>query len=360
VGGNYARIESIAAQSDGRIVVFGSGWLARYLADGSPDPGFGSGGYVQIPAGFTAVAAAAQPDGKIVVAGGYVPASDAAGGFMLARYNADGSLDASFGANGITTTTIGDPPSPGVVVYAGASNLAILPGGKILVAGSKGSEDLISGDPISSAFVLARYTSGGSLDPTFGNGGIVNDGGETFNGGIAVFPSGEIVAAGSYCYCAHDTYQSGMTGATFASDGSPDVGFGLQTSTRFNSYYDGGVPVIQRGKLVVVGSTTARFKRNGQLDRTFGTRGLEKIHVPGLSFAAAVAQPDRRILIGGGHVVVRLLPNGKLDKSFGKNGVVTLHSVVWSLALQADKKILVGGGNGSSWTLTRLLGDPSK
>jgi uncharacterized delta-60 repeat protein len=84
--------------------------LARYNANGSPDTGFGSGGSVLSAVGdgddVAATAVALQADGKIVVAG---RATDAGGtNVLVARYNADGSPDPSFGTGGVSLVPLGD------------------------------------------------------------------------------------------------------------------------------------------------------------------------------------------------------------------------------------------------------------
>ena len=75
--------------------------LARYNADGNLDPGFGTGGTVAGMILGSAVALAVQVDGKLVAAGGGLET-----GFVLARYYADGSLDPSFGTGGTVTTGV--------------------------------------------------------------------------------------------------------------------------------------------------------------------------------------------------------------------------------------------------------------
>jgi hypothetical protein len=74
-----------------------------------------------------------------------------------------------------------------------------------------------------------------------------------------------------------------------------------------------------------------------------------------------LTQSDGKILIAeysypGHSTVVRLLPNGRLDTSFGRRGRVSFDDQVSSLALQADRKVLVGGVNGDAGMLTRLIG----
>ena len=73
----------------------------------------------------------------------------------LARYLGDGNLDTTFGGSGVVTTAIGN--------YAGAVSLAIQPDGKAVAGGWS------NGGP---SFALARYNDDGSLDPSFGEGGI--------------------------------------------------------------------------------------------------------------------------------------------------------------------------------------------
>jgi uncharacterized delta-60 repeat protein len=156
-GGDDAASD-VAIQPDGRIVAVGSSYsfvaastvfvVARYNADGSPDPSFGRfGGLEVIGFGGTdqGYGVALQPDGKIVAAG------DASGDFGLARYNGDGSLDASFSGDGMLTTDFGGSDG----AYDAAEGVALQPDGKIVAVGGA------SGD-----FALARYEGGsGGSEP---------------------------------------------------------------------------------------------------------------------------------------------------------------------------------------------------
>jgi uncharacterized delta-60 repeat protein len=106
----------------------------------------------------TPFALAIQRNGKLVVAG----RSDARGNmdFALARYTAEGSLDPSFGLGGKVLTHFGS--SSGDQAFA----VAIQADGKPVAAGwryVRGRTD----------FALARYTSAGRLDRSFGSGGKV-------------------------------------------------------------------------------------------------------------------------------------------------------------------------------------------
>jgi uncharacterized delta-60 repeat protein len=134
-----AEINGIAIQPDGKIVVAGSSAsafaLARYLPNGALDTTFGTGGTVTTPIGnassVQAVGVAVQSDGKIVAGG----AADAA--FAAARYNADGSPDPTFGSGGSATTSFGG-------TFDTAEAMALQSDGKIVLVGFSdvnGSED---------------------------------------------------------------------------------------------------------------------------------------------------------------------------------------------------------------------------
>ena len=378
VKGSGERINAIALEPDGRIFVLESGSLARYLPDGSVDPSFarGSNGATD----FYGAALGVQPDGKIVVAGVGKPVSAGIDSeFAVARYNPDGTSDSSFGTDGVVKTVIpGAPITCGDASWsAGANALAILPGGDIVAAGSAGGEVGCATLDGYSSFALVRYTSDGSLDPTFGNGGIVQtsfDGDDDLSG-IAVQPDGKIVATGSAGFV-HGEGTSAMALARYEPDGSLDPDFGIDgkaTTDPKLSYLVGGPPTLRNGKILVAGSTSsdgrppwfpvlARYDANGDVDSTFGRHGLAEIRRNLGEPTAMLRQSDGKTLIAesssrqGPSIVVRFLPNGRLDGSFGRGGIVSLGDATWSLATQPDRKILVGRGDGSSWALARLNG----
>jgi uncharacterized delta-60 repeat protein len=163
---------ALAVQPDGKYVVGGavgipgSGTasdfaLARYNPDGTLDPTFDGDGKVVtnfVTSTDQAIAVALQSDGKVVAVGFSRMSSTSKFDVAVARYNPDGSLDTSFSADGKVTT----PVLPG---DDGAQAVAIQQDGKIVVAG---------GTPaVPSAGTVVRYLPDGSLDTTFGSGGIV-------------------------------------------------------------------------------------------------------------------------------------------------------------------------------------------
>lgn len=361
--------EGIAVQPDRKIVVVTSGSVVRYLSDGSLDSSFGAGGYVATA--FDAAAVALQPDGKIVVAGAMSDGSGIDGSeFAVARYNADGSPDPSFGTDGITTTIF---PSGGYEVPAEASEnaLAILHDGEIVAAGSVSwfTSDIV--EP--SNFALVEYKPDGSLDPTFGDAGIVETefAGQDTLSGIVVEPDDKIVATGTGGYNGHGSYVDGFALARYKPDGSLDRSTTTpDLSANPKRLYVGGPPVLQHGRILVAGARLtsnvccypgrlllARYDSDFSLDRTFGKHGLEEISGATGPASAVAAQQDGKILVAAKSSILRLLPNGRLDPSFGRGGIVSLkNQTSTALALQAGQKILVGEARGNAWTLARLLG----
>jgi uncharacterized delta-60 repeat protein len=133
-------------------------------------------------------------------------------------------------------------------------------------------------------------------------------------------------------------------------------------ATRAVLNYQGGPATIQAGKIVLAGAThngilvLARYTAAGRLDSTFGEQGFVKITGFHHGATAVVAQNDGKILMAAGNSAFRLEPNGQLDTSFGRRGIVRLGDGLSTLALQADGKVLVGGRDGYESTLTRLAG----
>jgi len=106
---------SAIAQPDGKILVAGYALvdstynfaLLRYNTDGTLDTSFGSGGKVTTAIGASSDSGnsvAIQTDGKILVAGNTWNGSS--NDFGLVSYNTDGSLDTSFGTGGKVTTAV--------------------------------------------------------------------------------------------------------------------------------------------------------------------------------------------------------------------------------------------------------------
>jgi uncharacterized delta-60 repeat protein len=224
---NNSIATGIALDSAGRILVttgaaaptqlFGSpmvppsatGAIARYNTNGTLDTTFGISGQAACVA--SAAGIALQSNGKIVVAGTITSAlqtellSDGItvavnhSGFGVVRYNSNGSIDTSFnpglgiGSGGGVITGFGNS-----FPNSGAFALAIQSNGEIVVAGMAGATNS-QGGLSSSSFVLARYTTTGQLDTSFGSNGIVTTTLNNFSfvSALVLQSDGKIVAAGN-------------------------------------------------------------------------------------------------------------------------------------------------------------------
>ena len=137
------------------------GVAARNTA-GQLDPSFGVGGMVTAVAGASFVSAAkVQPDGKIVVIAAISGSSLANLACGVVRFLPNGALDGSFGKGGVVLTA----PFSNFINMPG--DFAIQPDGKIVVVGS-GQSNVGNLNPV----FLLRLNADGSLDTTFGNGGV--------------------------------------------------------------------------------------------------------------------------------------------------------------------------------------------
>src|SRR5262245_19029267 len=204
---------------------------AAQAAAGDLDPTFGIGGMVTTDLGRStdlANAVAAQTDGKLVVVGQTYKNNDfSTEDFAVARYNTDGTLDTTFGSRGRVRTDF-----PGLAAVPSA--VVIQPDGKIVVAGGAFPLFTFLGN-----FEVVRYNPNGSLDTSFGNGGIVTtnfpQGSYAFD--VALQPDGKIIAAGTVFvdFNPGESSDTVFAMARYYPDGTPDTTFGNggQVSTDF-------------------------------------------------------------------------------------------------------------------------------
>lgn len=432
------RGRAVAIQANGRMIVAGSALygstdrfaLIRYGVDGQLDSSFGGHGWVttEVPDGDSwGVDLALQDDAKIVVAG------DSDSGITIARYNPDGTIDGSFGASGIATTSMteaayangmaidedgriivvatiergvgeydnsiallrfnanGTPDStfgssgtvitnaaPGLVEEA--SNVSVQGDGKLLVVGTAVNEwphTWSTGD-----ILAMRFEPDGSLDASFGNGGVaITDlipGSDDWAMNAIVDSGGRIVVAASTNADERWEIPVSLAVIRFAADGALDPTFDTDgwAVTEFGGGLGGGaadVAVQANGRIVVAGGVynedgfldvgVARYLENGELDVTFSGDGKTTARVDGYwdSEASALAVNDGGDVVVGGTayydyddysgfgdvVVFRFAPGGESDSSFSDDGNVVTQigsfpEVGRALAVQADGKLIVG------------------
>ena len=267
-GSNHDSIASMVLQPDGKIVCAGyantaSGFhnvaIARFhgLAStgtpGQPDASFGTGGKMTFAVGSNwsyALCTSLQADGKIVVGG--TAGSGTAFDFILARVHGlaatgtPGTLDITFGSAGKVTTSVGSNVDE-------AHGIVIQPDGKIVLGGlSKNASN-------NNDVALARYTSTGVLDTTFGTGGLVTTGVQVDDYGfsVALQTDGRIVVGGS-----SNNPTADILAIRYNADGSLDTTFDADGKllVTINPSADDvayGMALHPDGNIVLAGRTVA-------------------------------------------------------------------------------------------------------
>lgn len=275
-----------------------------------------------------------QPDGKVVIGGDFQTMNGQPVG-QVARLNADGSPDLAFR----TQTGIG----PNQVITA----LAVQPDGKIVLGGQYGLS-YYNGVPVKNP---VRLNADGSLDTSFAPGGT-GWLGEIRS--VAVQADGKILVGGSLFATFNGQPTHGLI--RLLPSGALDTSF--NTGTGFDGTY-GDLSVLELlvqpdGKIVAAGSfatvngqsrsAIARLNANGSLDTTF----TSPLDAQGIVLALAL-QADGKLLVGGGQLgsftpaqlLRRLLPNGATDATF-QGGPSS--GVILDLHVRTDGSILVAGG----------------
>jgi len=340
---NGAEIWAVTATSDGGFLAGGSFstiggqmhlGLAKYKADGTVDAAFNQNG------GFNGLveSIAIQTDGRILVAGDFTSFNGTARA-GLARLKADGALDTSFNPS----SELGSP----------VRRLAVQADGRILVSNRSTDVRVWTGAAVSVASAgtvavgvtttgylldkgIARLNADGTADASFSPGSrLVNC--------LAVQPDGKIVVGG-YFTAVNGT--SWVNIARLNTDGTPDTTF--IPGAGFDSVVE-CLAVQTDGKIIVGGHFTtfngvacksvARLKSDGSLDTSFTPS-------PALNFTVEtlVLQADGRIVVGGvssssGGQSMRLNTDGSQDTSFTSGSTLSLNA----LALLSDGKIVEGG-----------------
>jgi len=327
--------------------------INRRLSNGAVDASYGNNGFSDVVSMFPS-AAALQADGKIVVGG-----TDGNQSLMLARYTTAGTLDPTFGNNGVVMSRPGDP-------YRYLNTLVITSDGKIIIGGQASFNG-------KGQFLVARYTTTGTLDNTYGNNGIVTTDFNSSNAmvsSLALQADGKLIAAGVV---------NGPSGGDFAlarynADGSKDLSFhGSGETTSDFSFNDWARSVVvdANGKIYAGGQsydntfaqrfTIARYNSDGSPDFGFngGTGFVWVTGTTSFDILINIALQSDGKIIASGHtnrngnndvMVARINTNGTVDNSFGSNGDGIVYADINSyydesdfLAIQPDDKIITGG-----------------
>lgn len=320
---------SFVPQPDGKMLIAGTftgydgalcGRIARLNPDGSLDPTFNTG----TGADNAVYSIALQPDGKVIIGGWFTNFNGIPSNY-IARLHPNGSYDTSFnagtGANNIITAVV------------------LQPDNKILIAG------FFSGYNNSNRNRVARLQANGILDTTFNP----NMGPNSAVNSLVLQPDGHILILGQF------TNVNLISRNRIA---RLDANGGLDTAFNPGSGANGTVwalAIQPDSKLLIAGNFTAyngtprgriaRLHNNGALDSSF------QVNMgPNDNLESLALQTDGKVVIGGNLIlstgiprnfIARLHGDGTMDPSF--NPATGANFYVWSLAAQANGKIIVGG-----------------
>jgi uncharacterized delta-60 repeat protein len=332
-GTTRAIVNALAVQPDGKVIAGGdfadlggakSTNLARYRAEGGPDPDFSTS------------LATDGPVHAVVVRPNGAPVPSQLRGF--AWLNADGTLRAGF--------------APANNLSGEISAVALDASGRLLLGGSFADLSNLTGGN------LIRLNASGTIDASFNpapNGQVT---------GLVVQPDGSLIVVGAF------TTLGGVTRnriARLRADGSLDPGYDPNASGRINAI------VAEAAGVVVVGGAFTSFTPNAAtaaVTRNYLARiradGTLDDYNPGPSgvVLALAPQADGKIVAGGAfntvqpnggvtaftrNFLARLNTDGSLDQNFDPNP----NAPVFALAALAGGQFYVGG---SFTTFTPTLG----
>ncbi len=381
LGGNWeleVRVGTDFAVEKDISLVFEQDTLAEY--SGVFDPGdldatFGNGGKVITALstdGDRANDVAIQADGKIVVLGSVNTGSNSENQYTLTRYNVDGTLDTTFGSGGKIITQIEH-------TFSSEGRLIISPNGNILITGSVNSN---TNDYLD--FLLAQFNTDGTPTASFGDNGVITTAVGTWSDeatSIALQPDGKIILGGSYYYNNGD-HNLDFALVRYNADGSLDDSFGNggKVSTELGGDFDNleSLAVLPNGKILAGGNiqennsskfALLRYNSDGSLDNSFGDSGKVITSIKNDSYENAftmAVQADGKVILAGragsDFALVRYNDDGSMDSQFGNGGIVTTDVVggnsINKIVIQPDGKI-VGVAGSSDFIIVRYNPDGS-
>ena len=210
----------------------------------------------------------------------------------------------------------------------------------------------------------------GRLDPTFGTGGVFTDSaGEFDNTGtsgdaVALQSDGRIIAAGQFGFAAGAVRlnANGTLDSSFGTGGMVTINFPGSNNGPAQVI---GLAVQTDGKIVAGISTAnadgnpqfvlARLNPDGTLDTAFGSGGVVETQIGsnGIAASTLALQSDGKILLAGSRAMARYDTTGQLDSTFGSGGIAAIAAFApTAMALQPDGKILIAAGGVAPGGLT--------
>jgi len=353
-------IKKMLIQPDNKIIVAGIKGefpeidfiLARFHQNGSIDSSFGEDGIVLTS--FTNIDIltdiALFPDGSIIALG-YIetdPTIDAA----IAMYDENGQLKNSFDSDGLQTLDLLYNDKPRALIINDDNT--------VTVTGNSGL--------IGETVFLYKINADGTPVTTFGTDGLAlteDLGWDPFIMDAALQEDGKIVLTG----------ETDLSGALlvlrFTTAGVLDNTFngdGIFTLPGLDGIIGRSVSIRDDGKIVIVGNEetllSIRLLSDGTPDNTFSDDGIQIIEtsLDDLRFTEHIILPDNSfVTVGTAYSKFQLVAineNGTPNTNFDDDGILDetsepLLTEAYTVQLQADGKILVGGNFDSSLCLIR-------
>ena len=379
-------INAIALQSTGKIIIVGAftsfggqpvGFIARLNTDGSLDTGFNSGGVLSGSGASTTInEVSVLPDDRIYISGAFTTYNGVAA-LRLARLNANGGLDTTFAVGtgpSSAATVIEQQPDGRILIAGGFTNyngntsaarfarvnsdgtldttfvtgtgpnsaprtIDVLPDSKILIAGNFASYNGTTKNAV------VRVNADGSLDNTY------NVPGATANVGyMARQADDKLIVAGTFTAIAGSP-RPGV--ARLNADGTLDNSF--DPGTGINTAAVNSIAIQADGKAILAGAFTSyngtsrqsmvRVNTDGSLDTSMNSQ----LTALGSLFAIA-RHTDGKLYIGGTLTSVdgtaranfaRLNANGTHDLTF--NPGTGPNAPIQTIGVQADGKAIISG-----------------
>jgi uncharacterized delta-60 repeat protein len=181
------------------------------------------------------------------------------------------------------------------------------------------------------AFAAARLNANGSIDTSFGTGGVTTFPQDAAAWGAVLQADGKMVLGGEATINGTEGYMA----ARLLSNGAVDSSYGANgvVTIQIGVKAMGDAIALQSdGKVILAGSAytntmiaaTVRLNTNGTFDQSFGTGGISSVQEWNGVNAVTVDNAGRTVLGAVGATAIRLNPNGTADQTFGTGGKVTV------------------------------------
>ena len=348
-------------------------WTIRSIPSGTLDTNFGNQGTVvsnaPIPSYSTNIVI--DKDNRVIVGGIFDVNGYSNYGFV--RYLPTGVIDTVFGEQGYVITDISNDFNVSSNFFSGKI-VTVDTSNNIIFAGTTGFNNQYY-------VILARYSSSGDIDTTFGvNGYVITD----FSGNdssietsVALDQQNNIIVVGNNTDSDGNTHYAlakysanGVIDASFGTNGFVVADFAMNGL----SSYANSVAIDQQNNIIIAGYSAtnnngqfyyyalAKYSANGVLDTGFGNGGSVVTTFSSIDYSAAFSvaiDQQNNILVAGvdqvnnindyNYTIAKYDTYGQIVTGFGNNGVVetdfsgNYSSFALSVVVDQQNNIIVSG-----------------